>query len=78
MAVTEAVRLIAQKEGPLALFKGATARALWVSPLGAMNFAGYELARRAMDTDSDVPALDHDEEVELEPEEDLTTTQQPN
>ena len=33
--------MIAAKEGPLSLFKGALPRALWVSPLGAMNFAGY-------------------------------------
>ena len=37
-----------QKEGALALFKGALPRAVWIAPLGAMNFAGYELAKRAM------------------------------
>lgn len=31
-----------------ALFKGALPRALWVAPLGAMNFAGYELAKGAL------------------------------
>ena len=39
---------IIQKEGLLALFKGALPRAVWIAPLGAMNFAGYELAKRAM------------------------------
>jgi hypothetical protein len=37
-----------QKEGVRALFKGALPRAVWIAPLGAMNFAGYELAKRAM------------------------------
>jgi hypothetical protein len=37
-----------QKEGVWALFKGALPRAVWIAPLGAMNFAGYELAKRAM------------------------------
>ncbi len=31
-----------------ALFKGALPRACWVAPLGAMNFAGYELAKNAL------------------------------
>jgi len=31
---------IVQKEGVGALFKGALARALWVAPVGALNFAG--------------------------------------
>ena len=30
-------------EGVGALFRGALPRALWVAPLGAMNFAGYEV-----------------------------------
>ncbi|KAJ6842788.1 mitochondrial substrate carrier family protein C [Iris pallida] len=37
------------EEGPLALFRGAVPRFFWVAPLGAMNFAGYELLRKAMD-----------------------------
>ncbi|KAF9674842.1 hypothetical protein SADUNF_Sadunf10G0168900 [Salix dunnii] len=40
---------ILQHEGPLGLFKGAVPRFFWIAPLGAMNFAGYELARKAMD-----------------------------
>ena len=37
-----------QREGTLALFKGAIPRACWIAPLGAMNFAGYEIARQAL------------------------------
>ncbi|XP_073143893.1 uncharacterized protein [Henckelia pumila] len=40
---------ILRHEGPLGLFKGAIPRFFWVAPLGAMNFAGYELIRKAMD-----------------------------
>lgn len=40
---------ILHHEGPLGLFKGAIPRFFWIAPLGAMNFAGYELARKAMD-----------------------------
>lgn len=40
---------IIRHEGPLGLFKGAVPRFFWIAPLGAMNFAGYELARKAMD-----------------------------
>ncbi|KAK4385825.1 putative S-adenosylmethionine carrier 2, chloroplastic [Sesamum angolense] len=39
---------ILRREGPLGLFKGAVPRFFWIAPLGAMNFAGYELARKAM------------------------------
>lgn len=39
---------ILRHEGPLGLFKGAVPRFFWVAPLGAMNFAGYELIRKAM------------------------------
>ncbi|XP_019198507.1 PREDICTED: mitochondrial substrate carrier family protein C-like isoform X2 [Ipomoea nil] len=39
---------IVRNEGPLVLFKGAVPRFFWVAPLGAMNFAGYELLRKAM------------------------------
>lgn len=39
MAVSQALMMITKKEGPLALFKGALPRALWVSPLGtAINW----------------------------------------
>ncbi|KAK1312354.1 hypothetical protein QJS10_CPA07g01051 [Acorus calamus] len=40
---------ILRQEGPLGLFKGAVPRFFWIAPLGAMNFAGYELAKKAMD-----------------------------
>ncbi|KAK8950474.1 Mitochondrial uncoupling protein 2 [Platanthera guangdongensis] len=39
---------ILQQEGPLGFFKGALPRFFWIAPLGAMNFAGYELAKKAM------------------------------
>ncbi|KAK9699528.1 hypothetical protein RND81_08G179400 [Saponaria officinalis] len=39
---------ILHQEGPLGFFKGALPRFFWVAPLGAMNFAGYELAKKAM------------------------------
>ena len=42
------VQNIVKKEGAPALFKGVIPRMLWIAPLGAMNFAGYELAKRAM------------------------------
>ncbi|KAL5801652.1 hypothetical protein ACOSQ3_033284 [Xanthoceras sorbifolium] len=45
---------ILRHEGPLGLFKGAVPRFFWIAPLGAMNFAGYELARKAMDKQDDV------------------------
>lgn len=32
--------------------QGAIPRAIWIAPLGAMNFAGYELAKRAMGVQS--------------------------
>uniref|UniRef100_A0A0E0J5Q7 EF-hand domain-containing protein n=1 Tax=Oryza nivara TaxID=4536 RepID=A0A0E0J5Q7_ORYNI len=45
---------ILRNEGPLGLFKGAIPRFFWIAPLGAMNFAGYELAKKAMiQTESD-------------------------
>ncbi|XWS56468.1 hypothetical protein CRYUN_Cryun09bG0087900 [Craigia yunnanensis] len=45
---------ILRHEGPLGLFKGAVPRFFWIAPLGAMNFAGYELARKAMDKNEKV------------------------
>ena len=44
---------ILRHEGPLGLFKGALPRFFWIAPLGAMNFAGYELARKAMVKDEE-------------------------
>ncbi|GAQ81564.1 mitochondrial substrate carrier family protein [Klebsormidium nitens] len=40
---------ILKNEGVMALYKGALPRFFWIAPLGAMNFAGYELAKRAME-----------------------------
>ncbi|XP_072997994.1 uncharacterized protein [Typha latifolia] len=48
---------ILRQEGPLGLFKGAVPRFFWIAPLGAMNFAGYELAKKAMDR-SEITAED--------------------
>ena len=48
---------ILAKEGVGALFKGALPRALWVAPLGAMNFAGYELAKGALKDRNEEPVL---------------------
>lgn len=45
--------VILRQEGPLGLFKGAVPRFFWIAPLGAMNFAGYELARKAMEKTDD-------------------------
>ncbi|CAI0442852.1 unnamed protein product [Linum tenue] len=50
---------ILRREGPLGLFKGAVPRFFWIAPLGAMNFAGYELARKAM-TKNEEPAASED------------------
>jgi Ca2+-binding EF-hand superfamily protein len=39
---------VVKTEGALALMKGAIPRMAWIAPLGAMNFSGYELAKKAM------------------------------
>ncbi|CAA7020326.1 unnamed protein product [Microthlaspi erraticum] len=49
---------ILRNEGPLGLFKGAVPRFFWVAPLGAMNFAGYELAKKAMHKKEEVVVVD--------------------
>ncbi|CAE6031710.1 unnamed protein product [Arabidopsis arenosa] len=49
---------ILRNEGPLGLFKGAVPRFFWVAPLGAMNFAGYELAKKAMQKNEDAVLAD--------------------
>ncbi|MED6220236.1 hypothetical protein PIB30_042962 [Stylosanthes scabra] len=41
---------ILRQEGPLALYKGAVPRFFWIAPLGAINLAGYELAKKALDS----------------------------
>ncbi|KAL3820101.1 hypothetical protein ACJIZ3_006006 [Penstemon smallii] len=48
------VLTILRNEGPFGLFKGAVPRFFWVAPLGAINFAGYELARKAMDGNREI------------------------
>ncbi|XP_061339236.1 uncharacterized protein LOC133285935 isoform X2 [Gastrolobium bilobum] len=45
---------ILRHEGPLGLFKGAVPRFFWIAPLGAMNFAGYELARKALNKNAEL------------------------
>ena len=40
---------IVRHEAVTALFRGVVPRMMWIAPLGAMNFAGYELAKRAME-----------------------------
>ncbi|XP_052199581.1 uncharacterized protein LOC127806380 isoform X2 [Diospyros lotus] len=47
---------ILRHEGPLGLFKGAVPRFFWIAPLGAMNFAGYELAKKAMERNEEQAA----------------------
>ncbi|KAK7270362.1 hypothetical protein RIF29_23443 [Crotalaria pallida] len=47
---------ILRHEGPLGLFKGAVPRFFWIAPLGAMNFAGYELAKKAMNKNNELAA----------------------
>lgn len=49
---------IIRHEGPLGLFKGAVPRFFWIAPLGAMNFAGYELAKKAMDKSEEAADMD--------------------
>ena len=44
-----ALAALVRGEGVLALWRGALPRALWVAPMGAMNFAGTELMKRSLD-----------------------------
>lgn len=48
---------ILRQEGPLGLFKGAVPRFFWIAPLGAMNFAGYELARKALNKSEEAAVM---------------------
>lgn len=48
---------ILRREGPLGLFKGAVPRFFWIAPLGAMNFAGYELARKALNKSEEAAVM---------------------
>ncbi|KAM5556108.1 hypothetical protein ABKV19_023808 [Rosa sericea] len=56
---------ILRHEGPLGLFKGAVPRFFWIAPLGAMNFAGYELARKAMDRNHELAAAEQLEQKKV-------------
>ncbi|KAK1409548.1 hypothetical protein QVD17_36074 [Tagetes erecta] len=49
---------ILRHEGPLGLFKGAIPRFFWIAPLGAMNFAGYELMKNSMSKTEDQQILE--------------------
>ena len=53
-ALALAQRMVAE-EGLSSLYKGAMPRALWIAPLGAMNFAGYELAKKALNAVPEPP-----------------------
>ncbi|QDZ23492.1 mitochondrial substrate carrier protein [Chloropicon primus] len=52
VTIRELATKLVKEEGPGVLFKGALPRALWIAPVGAMNFAGYELAKNALDSSS--------------------------
>ena len=56
---------IVKTEGPLALMKGAIPRMAWIAPLGAMNFAGYELAKKAMNTADEAKKVDGEKEESM-------------
>lgn len=57
ISMSVAALSIIRGEGPLGLFKGAVPRFLWIAPLGAINFAGYEILRKALEPA--VAAPDH-------------------
>lgn len=46
---------ILHQQGPFGFFKGALPWFFWVPLLGAMNFAGYELAKKAMTKSEEGP-----------------------
>ena len=50
VSIRQLAAKLVKEEGPGVLFKGALPRALWIAPVGAMNFAGYELAKNALDS----------------------------
>ena len=52
MTMTSAVVTLMQKEGFWAIYKGALPRALWIAPLGALNFGGYAALKRGMGVES--------------------------
>ena len=49
VSAASAAAAVLRDEGVLALWRGALPRALWVAPLGAMNFAGTELIKKGLD-----------------------------
>ncbi|XP_020700454.1 mitochondrial substrate carrier family protein C [Dendrobium catenatum] len=55
---------VLRQEGPLGLFKGAVPRFFWIAPLGAMNFAGYELARKSMDRTDECKATNSSSQLQ--------------
>jgi len=65
VSMIAAANEIITKESFLALFRGVVPRMLWIAPLGAMNFAGYELAKRAMENDPIEPELEPEAEMAL-------------
>ena len=60
---------IVKTEGPLALMKGAIPRMAWIAPLGAMNFAGYELAKKAMNAPEGEKKTEKEETMRTAPPE---------
>jgi len=60
---------IVKTEGPLALMKGAIPRMAWIAPLGAMNFAGYELAKKAMNAPEGEKKAEKEESMRTAPPE---------
>ena len=69
-AIWITVKKIVASEGAGALMKGCVPRMLWIAPLGAMNFAGYELAKNAMQAADEDPSAKKEPEkaIKLEPE----------
>lgn len=69
-AIWITVKKIVTSEGAGALMKGCVPRMLWIAPLGAMNFAGYELAKNAMQAADEDPSAKKEPEkaIKLEPE----------
>ena len=65
VSMIAAANEIITKESFLALFRGVVPRMLWIAPLGAMNFAGYELAKRAMENDPIEPEPEPEAEMAL-------------
>lgn len=50
--LVEGMFAVVRNEGVGALFKGALPRGLWIAPVGAFNFAAYELAKNALTSGS--------------------------